>query len=105
MPDQPAPQLGDLSVPALLPVADRQGARPISLNRPFVLIGSRNRAHLHLVSRTISRNHACLIRGERGYYLRDLASRTGIIVNGRRVKETDLHDGDSVEIGTFRFKY
>ena len=105
MADGPMAKDGDPSSPALIPVGTRRTAAPVPVTRPFILIGSRNRSHLHLVSKTISRNHACLIRGERGYYLRDLASRTGVIVNGRRVKETDLRDGDSVEIGSFRFMY
>jgi len=92
------------SGPTLLPIGAGE-AKPIPLSRPFVLIGARNRAHLNLVSKAISRNHACLIHNEHGYYLRDLASRTRIIVNGNRVKETDLRDGDSIEIGNFRFKY
>ena len=75
------------------------------LGRPFTLLGSRNRAHLHLVSSTISRNHACIIATDNGLYIRDLASRSGVIVNGRRVKEADLRDGDTLQIGSFKFKF
>jgi pSer/pThr/pTyr-binding forkhead associated (FHA) protein len=104
MSDHPKHRIGNPSGSALLPIGVRE-AKPIPLSRPFILIGSRNRAHLHLVSKAISRNHACLIRSEHNYYLRDLASRTGVVVNGRRVKETDLQDGDSVDFGNFRFWY
>ena len=105
MAGQPTPISGETSVCALVPIGEREGTNPIPLVRPFILIGSRNRSHLHLVSKTISRNHACLIRREGGYCLRDLGSRTGIVVNSRRVTETQLTDGDCVEIGSFRFRY
>lgn len=75
------------------------------LGRPFTLIGSRNRAHLHLLSSTVSRNHACIISTDTGLYLRDLASRTGVLVEGRKAKDVDLHDGDAVQIGSFRFRF
>lgn len=75
------------------------------LGRPFTLIGSRNRAHLHLLSSTISRNHACIISTDTGLYLRDLASRSGVLVEGRKVKDVDLHDGDTVQIGSFQFRF
>jgi pSer/pThr/pTyr-binding forkhead associated (FHA) protein len=71
----------------------------------LTLIGSRNRAHLHLLSTTISRNHACIVLTKGGLYVRDLASRTGVILNGRKVKESDLHDGDLLQVGSFKFKF
>src|SRR5207245_11296049 len=46
-----------------------------------------------------------IVSTDTGLYIRDLASRTGVIVNGRKVKEADLHDGDIVQIGSFRFRY
>ena len=99
---QPAPPT---TVPALLPQGALSGKPAMPLGRPFTLIGARNRAHLHLLSSTISRNHACIISTDSGLYLRDLASRTGVVVNGRRAKEVDLRDGDSVQIGSFKFKF
>jgi pSer/pThr/pTyr-binding forkhead associated (FHA) protein len=104
MSDLPTPEFGEPPAPALVPAGARK-AVPIPLTRPFILIGARTRSHLHLVSKTISRSHACLIRDPDGYLLRDLASRTGVIVNGKRVKEAELRDGDNIEIGSFRFRY
>lgn len=98
---KPAPA----SVATLTPQGLQAGKPPMPLGRPFTLIGSRNRSHLHLLSSTISRNHACIITTDNGLYLRDLASRTGVTVNGRRVKEMDLRDGDVIGIGSFKFKF
>ncbi|HEY2586110.1 MAG TPA: FHA domain-containing protein [Tepidisphaeraceae bacterium] len=92
--------------PALLPQGEHAGksAMPVG-TRQLTLVGSRNRSHLHLLSTTISRNHACIVMTKAGPYIRDLASRTGVILNGRKVKESDLHDGDVLQVGSFKFKF
>ena len=92
--------------PTLLPQAEHAGkpAMPLGAHL-FTLIGSRNRAHLHLLSNTISRNHACIITGKSGVYVRDLASRAGVIVNTRKVKESELQNGDLLQVGSFKFKF
>ncbi len=70
-----------------------------------MLIGSRNRAHFHLVSTSVSKMHAALIVTDAGVYIRDLASRTHVIVNGKPVTEAMLASGDEVAIGTFIFRF
>jgi pSer/pThr/pTyr-binding forkhead associated (FHA) protein len=90
----------------LLPQGEHAGKPALALgHHEFTQIGSRNRAHLHLVSSTISRNHACIIATKAGLYIRDLGSRTGVIVNGRRVKEVDIQDGDILQVGSFKFEF
>jgi len=92
--------------PTLLPQGEHAGKPAMPLGAHiFTLIGSRNRAHLHLLSSTISRNHACIITAKSGVYVRDLASRNGVIVNSRKVKESELQDGDLVQVGSFKFKF
>ncbi|MGE5123299.1 MAG: FHA domain-containing protein, partial [Acidobacteriaceae bacterium] len=49
--------------------------------------------------RSISRRHVELYRKEEGYFLRDLDSQHGILVNGIKVKEIRLKDGDEIKIG------
>ena len=105
MPERTSLKAVAASVPSLLPQGPQAGKPAMALGRPFTLIGSRNRAHLHLLSSKISRNHSCVIATDNGLYLRDLASRTGVMVNGRRVKEVDLRDGDSLEVGAFQFQF
>jgi pSer/pThr/pTyr-binding forkhead associated (FHA) protein len=103
---KPAPPAPASKRPTLLPQANHVGkpAMPLGAHL-FTLIGSRNRAHLHLLSSTISRNHACIITGRTGVYVRDLASRNGVIVNGQKVRESELQDGDSIQVGSFQFKF
>ena len=73
--------------------------------RPVTLIGSRHNAHLHLLSRQISKAHALLISHEGKVYIRDLASRTHVYVNGQQVRESDLTDGDMLKLGSFTFQF
>lgn len=92
--------------PVLLPQGEHAGKPAMPLgHHQFTLIGSRNRAHLHLLSSTVSRNHACIVNGKSGMYIRDLASRSGVLINGRRVREVEIQDGDLVQVGSFKFKF
>lgn len=101
----PLKPTSSVAAAALIPQGAQAGKPSMPLGRPFTLIGSRNRAHLHLLSSSVSRNHACVISTDNGLYLRDLASRTGVLVNGRKVKEADLRDGDKIQVGSFKFTF
>jgi len=98
-----APRAG--GAPMLMPQGQHSGKPGMGITRPFLLIGSRSRAHLHLVSSTVSKSHAALVRSDGGVYIRDLASRTHVLVNGKPVKEATLKSGDYVGIGSFSFKF
>jgi pSer/pThr/pTyr-binding forkhead associated (FHA) protein len=90
-----------ISAPMLTPQGQLAGKPAMPLSRPFTLVGSRNRAHLHLISSSISRNHCCIIATDNGLYLRDLASRTGAIVNSRKVRR-GRHSDRLVQVQIFR---
>ncbi|HEX8856447.1 MAG TPA: DUF1707 and FHA domain-containing protein [Thermoleophilaceae bacterium] len=53
----------------------------------------------------VSRRHAELSRSDRGWLLRDLGSTNGVWVNGWRVRESELRDGDEVRLGYTRFRF
>lgn len=94
-----------VSGPALIPLGTHQGKPPIPLNRPVWVIGSRSSARLRLISPTVSKAHALLVRSNGRCYIRDLASRTRLFINGEQVREADLSDGDLIGIGSFSFQY
>lgn len=91
--------------PALLPLGHHAGKPPIPLNRNVTLVGSRNNAHLHLLSRSVSKAHALIVVSESGVYIRDLASRTHVLINNQAIREADLRDGDLLQIGGFTFRF
>jgi DNA-binding CsgD family transcriptional regulator len=54
----------------------------------------------------VSRHHAEVVEQDGGWVLRDLRSRNGTFLNGRRITESGLRGGDHLKIGssTFVFK-
>lgn len=49
---------------------------------------------------SVSARHATILFTEGRWIVRDLGSRNGTFVNGRRVREADLEDGDRIRFGT-----
>lgn len=81
------------------------GKRYFKLNRPVINIGRRLDNHLVLDDPHVSRQHAQL-RARRGrYVLRDLNSTSGTTVNGRLVKQEELHPGDVVGVASVDLIY
>jgi pSer/pThr/pTyr-binding forkhead associated (FHA) protein len=89
----------------LVPQATLLGQPDVPLDRPITTIGSNESARLHLVSRTVSKGHAIFVNSNGGTYVADMASKTGVLVNGKLVREADLKTGDRVQIGKFVFRY
>ncbi|MBJ95476.1 MAG: adenylate cyclase [Rickettsiales bacterium] len=56
--------------------------------------------------RSVSKFHAQIQRSQEGVYsLKDMGSRNGTYVNGERVAERDIVNGDEVVFGTVRFRF
>ncbi|WP_414639383.1 adenylate/guanylate cyclase domain-containing protein [Archangium sp.] len=60
---------------------------------------------LRLVDREVSKEHATIERMGRDFILRDLGSSNGTFVNGRRVAELRLRDGDEISLGATRLVF
>ena len=58
-----------------------------------------------LQNRGISRHHAEIAATVQGYVLRDLGSQNGTVVNGERVTERTLADGDQIALGDGRLRF
>lgn len=56
---------------------------------------------VQLSSPEVSKQHAFLQRTPAGWCIRDLGSRNGLLVNGKRVRETSVQDGDRLTIGPY----
>ncbi|HEY3190934.1 MAG TPA: FHA domain-containing protein, partial [Solirubrobacteraceae bacterium] len=79
--------------------------REISLSRTLVSIGRDPSNDLVLPDAMVSRRHAVIEYRGSQYYLRDCNSSNGSLVNGDRVSERNLRDGDLVAIGTARLLF
>ena len=67
-----------------------------------------DRAGIVLPDRSVSRVHACFESGASGVCVRDLNSRNGTIINGRKLQPNEavlLHHGDRIQFGRERFRY
>ena len=70
-----------------------------------MLIGRSQDNDLFLPSRYLSRHHAAILPTEQGhYYIVDLNSANGVLVNGKSVASSLLFNGDILALGQFRIK-
>jgi pSer/pThr/pTyr-binding forkhead associated (FHA) protein len=99
-----------LTMPRLAPgrylaIEDGADVVMLALDGELTHIGRSPSAEVVLDDASVSRRHALITRrGDRTVILDD-RSRNGVHVNGKRVSEADLHDGDTIVCGhvTLRF--
>jgi ABC transport system ATP-binding/permease protein len=79
-------------------------ADSISLGSDLIF-GRSGEVDVLLSDPVVSRRHAMIESGPKGYRLLDLHSKSGSFVNGRRFDEHDLVIGDQIQLGPFFFIY
>ena len=79
--------------------------REVFLARTVVSIGRDPSNDVVLPDAMVSRRHAVIEYRASQYYIRDCNSSNGSLVNGDRVSERSLRDGDLVAIGTARLLF
>jgi pSer/pThr/pTyr-binding forkhead associated (FHA) protein len=75
----------------------------IVLDKPILVLGRHPECDVQLNSRKISRRHCCIAQVSDSLLVRDLGSTNGIRINGTRVVEGRLKNGDELTVGNFRF--
>jgi EAL domain-containing protein (putative c-di-GMP-specific phosphodiesterase class I) len=68
-------------------------------------IGRKETADLSIDSSRVSREHAVITRHGRKYHVHDLGSTNGTFLNGQRVQEAVLSDGDQIMFGEAEFTF
>jgi predicted component of type VI protein secretion system len=76
----------------------------ILLDKPILLIGRHPECDIQIDSRKISRRHCCIAQVADYLVIRDLGSTNGIRINGARLQEGRLAEGDEVLIGASRYR-
>jgi pSer/pThr/pTyr-binding forkhead associated (FHA) protein len=77
----------------------------IPLGSGVMHIGRGLSADLHLDEKSVSRRHAMLVERPSGARLLDDRSSNGTFVNGRRIVQADLHNGDVIVLGRVVLRY
>lgn len=73
---------------------------PVEMKRSLLLVGRHPECDVRLKLGSVSRRHCCLAQVNDDVHVRDLGSRHGVWVNGRRVEQTILKPGDELAIGS-----
>jgi pSer/pThr/pTyr-binding forkhead associated (FHA) protein len=73
--------------------------------QPAVLIGRTPTSELTLVDDGVSREHAVISCDDDHYGIEDLQSSNGTHVNGKRVRSSELQDGDEIQVGSTVFLF
>ncbi len=108
-PRTPPPPRGDATIvirkPMLLAQLDDGSAVEYPLELQVTSIGRAPDNKIRLQKDAVSRKHAQVVLSPKGYSIVDLKSENGTFVNGKRVTEHLLADGDAVQIGTQKLIY
>ena len=76
-----------------------EGNRAISLERPITSIGRKSDNHIIIKNQHVSRYHAQIRNIKGSYVLMDLESTVGTSINGKKVKQAFLKEGDVISVG------
>jgi general secretion pathway protein A len=68
-------------------------------------IGRTTANHVQLAHMSVSRHHAAVVHVDQEYYLVDLKSLNGLMVNGERVERHVLRDGDRISVGCYQISF
>jgi ABC transport system ATP-binding/permease protein len=75
------------------------------LDKAAQVVGRTEDNDIVINHRSISRNHAKVIRQGNSYRVEDLGSANGIYVNGEKYDRIELHSGDMVDLGHVRLRF
>jgi len=93
-----------LSLAKLVAIDTDLGATDFPLE-PLSFVGRTPDNQVRLNKPAVSRRHAQLSQTENGWLLKDLQSENGTWVNGDRIRERLLAEGDRVQFGTVRLVF
>lgn len=108
MDDMTAPDmLGQhlITKPVLSIIKGPQTGNMFELDGDEITIGRDPANSIFLNDMTVSRSHAKILRSTIGVTIKDLGSLNGTWVDGAIINVAPLHDGSSIQIGTFTLIY
>ncbi len=100
----PREAVGDACLVHIYPRGPGMGARHKLADKPLV-IGRGPDCEIRIEDHSVSRRHACIHRGPRGFLAEDLESTNGTFVNDAPVETGSLKDGDYLRTGNCIFRF
>lgn len=91
--------------PVISIIKGPQTGNTFEITAPETTVGRDPANAIFLNDMTVSRSHAKIVRTPLGTTIEDLGSLNGTWVDGAIVNSAPLHDGSSVQIGTFTLIY
>lgn len=98
-----APPMGKFGTLRVMSGNDQ--GKVIELNRPTTSVGRGADQMLVIADIAVSRRHLQIQMASTGYRMQDLGSPNGTMVNGKRVAEVQLMDGDQIELGNSLLRF
>lgn len=84
-------------------VLDPVGLR-VKVSRSDMVVGRHSQADIRLTLPDVSRRHCRLLFEAGQWRVVDLNSANGTFVNGERISQANLYDGDRLQLGNFCFR-
>jgi predicted component of type VI protein secretion system len=75
--------------------------RVVELDAAELVIGRGSEAHLNIDDPIVSRLHCRVVSRDGAFVVEDLDSKSGTVVNGKKVKTRTLGDGDQIGFGRY----
>jgi len=91
---------------SFLVIASSGEQRLVSSKKSLLRIGRLPESEFYLDEPVVSRRHADIYKSDSSYYVKDMGSRNGTLVNGERISQpTEISPGDTVGIGNSQIVY
>lgn len=95
-----------LEGPRLILISGDLGENIHPLNHSKIMIGRDIGCHIQIDEKAVSNYHAMILKRGNRYYLKDLGSKNGVVINGSIVNERKrLRDGDKIAISHTVFTF
>ncbi|TCV82389.1 ABC-type lipoprotein export system ATPase subunit [Sulfurirhabdus autotrophica] len=92
-------------MPSVLIKFNQQLLKRIRLYKADFKIGRSSECQIQLLDKGVSRRHARIIWEDGLFYLEDLESRSGVLLNGEKIKRKQLNIGDHFAIHFFQLEF
>ena len=90
----------------ILKFTDSTGSTKFEINNPTITVGrDKGSNSICIANNNMSRNHFSIVFENSGYKVIDNNSTNGILLNGRKIKESALDNADIIEIADISFTF